>query len=47
MSKRLLDEEPRYPKLDKLVLTLVFVSRKLRSYFHAHSIEMLTNYPLY
>ena len=46
MSKRLLDVETRYPKLDKLALALVVMSRKLRSYFHAHSIEVLTNYPL-
>ena len=47
MSKRLLDAETRYPELEKLALALVVVSRKLRSYFHAHSIEVLTNYPLY
>ena len=50
MSKRLLDAETRYPKLDKLALALalalVVVSRKLRPYFHAHIIEVLTNYPL-
>ena len=46
VSKRLLDVETRYPELEKLALTLVVASRKLRPYFHAHSIEMLTNYPL-
>ena len=46
MSKRLLDVETRYLKLEKLALALVVVSRKLRPYFHAHSIEVLTNYPL-
>ena len=37
----------RYQELEKLVLALVIASRKLRSYFHAHSIEVLTNYPLH
>ena len=46
MSKRLLDTETRYPELDKLALALMVASRKLRPYFHAHSIEVLTNYPL-
>ena len=46
MSKRLLDTETRYPEFEKLALTLVITSRKLRPYFHAHSIEVLTNYPL-
>ena len=46
MSKRLLDAETRYLELEKLALAFVVASRKLRSYFHAHSIEVLTNYPL-
>ena len=46
VSKKLLDVENRYPELEKLALALVIVSRKLRFYFHAHSIEVLTNYPL-
>ena len=46
MSKRLLDVETKYPKLEKQALALVVASRKLRPYFHAHSIEVLTNYPL-
>ena len=46
MSKRLLDAETRYLKLEKLTLALIIASRKLRSYFHAHIIEILTNYPL-
>ena len=46
VSKRLLDAGTRYPKLEKLALALVIVSRKLRSYFHSHSIEVLTNYSL-
>ena len=46
MSKRLLDAKTRYPGLEKLASALMVASRKLRSYFHAHSIEVLTNYPL-
>ena len=46
VSKRLLDVETRYPELEKLPLDLVIASRKLRPYFHVHTIEVLTNYPL-
>ena len=46
VSKRLLDAETMYPELEKLALDLMVVSKKLRSYFHAHPIEVLTNYPL-
>ena len=45
-SKRLLDAKTRYPELKKLALALMVASRKLRPYFHAHLIEVLTNYPL-
>ena len=47
VSKRLLDAETRYPKLEKLALALMVASGKLRSYFNAHLTEVLTNYPLY
>ena len=46
VSKRLLDVETKYPELEKLALALMVASRKLRPYFHAHPIEVLTNYPL-
>ena len=46
VGKRLLDAETRYPELEKLVLALMVASRKLRPYFHAHLIEVLTNYTL-
>ncbi|KAM2323105.1 hypothetical protein ACFXTH_019702 [Malus domestica] len=32
-SKALLDEETRYPKIEKLILALVVATRKLRPYF--------------
>ena len=45
MSKRLLDSETRYLELEKLALALMVISRILRLYFHAQSIEVLTNFP--
>ena len=32
--------------MEKLALALVITSRKLRLYFHSHTIRVLTNYPL-
>lgn len=46
-SHRMEDAETRYPKLEKLVLALVTTSRKLRHYFLAHPIWLLTNFPLW
>ena len=46
ISKRLIDVETRYPEMEKLALALVIASRKLRSYFHSHTIRVLTNYSL-
>ena len=46
LSKRLLDVKTRYPELEKLALALVVAFRKIMPYFHAHSIEVLTNFPL-
>ena len=43
MSKSLLNTETRCLELEKLALALIIASRKLRSYFHAHSIEVLIN----
>ena len=46
VSKRFLDAKLRYPDMEKLAYTLVISSRKLRPYFQAHTIEVLTSYPL-
>ena len=46
ISKRLIDVETRYPKMEKLALALVIASRKLRPYFHSHTVCILTNYLL-
>ncbi|KAM1041861.1 hypothetical protein ACFX2I_030941 [Malus domestica] len=45
-SKALQDAETRYSNIEKLALALVMSARKLRPYFQAHSIIVLTNYPL-
>ncbi|XP_022888168.1 uncharacterized protein LOC111403774 [Olea europaea var. sylvestris] len=46
ISKALLPAETRYSDMEKLALALIIVSRKLRPYFQAHSIQVLTNFPL-
>ena len=46
ISKRLVDAETRYLEIKKLALALVIASRKLRLYFHSHTIYILTNYLL-
>ena len=45
-SRALRGAEERYPKMEKLILTLVTAARKLRPYFQAHTIEVLTEYPM-
>ncbi|KAM1329273.1 hypothetical protein ACFX2F_013458 [Malus domestica] len=45
-SKALQDAETRYSNIEKLALALVMSTRKLRPYFQAHSIIVLTNHPL-
>ena len=46
ISKRMIDVETRYLEMEKLALALVIASRKLRSYFHSHTVRVLTNYSL-
>ncbi|XP_024018842.1 uncharacterized protein LOC112090833 [Morus notabilis] len=46
VSKRLLDAESRYSEMERLALTLMVASRKLRHYFQSHTIRVLTNHPL-
>ena len=41
-----MDAETRYPELEKLALAFMVASRKLKPYFHAYPIKVLTNYPL-
>ena len=46
VSKSFLDAETRYSHLEKLILSLVTASIKLRHYFETHPICMKTNYPI-
>ena len=46
VSKTLVDAETRYLPLEKLILALVHVTRKLPYYFQAHIIYVLIEYPL-
>ena len=46
VNKMLIDAETRYLPLEKLVLALVHATRKLPYYFQAHTIYVLTEYPL-
>ena len=45
-SRALRGAEKRYPPMEKLVFALVTASRKLRPYFQAHLVIILTNHPL-
>ncbi|CAL2276515.1 unnamed protein product [Prunus armeniaca] len=45
-SKTLLDTETCYPKLDKLILAIVVSARKLRPYYQAHRVIVMTDFPL-
>ena len=45
-SQALRGAEERYPRMEKLILALVTVARKLRPYFQAHTIEIPTEYPM-
>ena len=46
ISKTLVGAETRYLPLEKLVLALVHATRKLPHYFQAHTVYVLTEYPL-
>jgi hypothetical protein len=45
-SRALQGANERYPQIKKLALTLIVSSRRLRPYFRAHAIKVLTEYPL-
>ena len=45
-SKALRGAEERYPLIKKLVFALITTSRKLRHYFQAHVIHVMTDHPL-
>ena len=46
VSKTMVDAETRYLPLEKLVLALMNATRKLPYYFQAHTVYVLTEYPL-
>ena len=46
VSKTLLDAETRHLPSEKLALALVNAAQKLRHYFQAHTIKVLTEHPL-
>ncbi|KAI5334662.1 hypothetical protein L3X38_024795 [Prunus dulcis] len=46
VSKAMQDAEVRYPDVEKLAFALVVSARRLRPYFQAHTIHVLTNQPL-
>lgn len=46
VSKLLQGAEMRYSEVEKLALALVHAARRLRHYFQAHPIHVLTNHPL-
>ena len=46
ISRAFQGAEERYPQMDKLAFVLVTVARKLKPYFQAHTIIVLTDQPL-
>lgn len=46
ITKSLLDSETHYGYLEKLALALVVAARKLRPYFQAHQIVVVTSLPI-
>ena len=46
ISRAFRGAEERYPKMEKLAFALVTVARKLKPYFQAHTIIVLTDQPL-
>ena len=45
-SRALRGAEGRYPLIEKLAFALITASRKLRHYFQAHVINVMTDHPL-
>ena len=45
-SRALRGAEAQYPQIEKLVFALITTSRKLRHYFQAHIINVMTDHPL-
>ena len=45
-NRALRGAEGRYPQIEKLAFALITTSRKLRHYFQAHVINVMTDHPL-
>ena len=45
-SRALCGVEERYPPMEKLAFALVTIARKLKPYFQAHTVVVLTDKPL-
>ena len=45
-SRALRGAEARYPQIEKLAFALIIASRKLRHYFQAYIINVITDHPL-
>ena len=46
ISRAFRGAEERYPRMEKLAFALVTIARKLKPYFQAHTIIVLTDQPL-
>ena len=46
ISRAFRGAEERYPRMEKLTFALVMAARKLKPYFQAHTIIVLTDQPL-
>src|SRR3954464_13469406 len=46
VSNTFKNAELRYSRIEKVGYTLLLAARILRSYFHAHTIKVMTNFPL-
>ena len=46
ISRAFRGAEERYPRMEKLAFALITAARKLKSYFQAHTIVVLTDQPL-
>ncbi|CAN1292950.1 Ribonuclease HI [Linum perenne] len=46
ISKTLVEAEGRYTPMEKAAYAIIVASRKLRPYFHAHTIHVVTNLPI-
>jgi hypothetical protein len=46
ISKVLSETKARYPQIEKLLYAVVLVRRKLRHYFEAHTVTVVSSFPL-